>query len=243
MVPAETEKSLGDFVSEQPGLGRIFERLGFDYCCAGRKSLQQACQERGLDAASVLRVLMACENGRAVDDHGNWGLTTMGQLVDHLIAEHHGFVRAELPRLTALLQKVVAAHSVREPHLLEVQEVFAGLRTVLEAHLGREEQVLFPLIKQLEMARRHVAFNGEKLAGIIQAMTAEHDSASAALHRLQAITHDFAVPEEACDAYRALLEGLRELTQDMHQHVHEENNILYRKALKAEASLGPDNVN
>lgn len=238
MTTSTLDKTVGEFVAEQPSLARVFERLGIDYCCGGKKPLTEACAELGLEAESVVRVLAACENGKGADDHGNWALTTMSQLVDHIVTEHHGFLRAELPRLGGMVVKVVAAHGGREPQLAEVQRIFETLRAEMEQHMVKEEQILFPMIKSLEVARQKPEFHCGSVANPIRVMVMEHDSAGAALHRMRELTKGYRAPEEACNTYRALLDGLRELEEDMHRHVHEENNILFPKAVKMEEGLG-----
>ena len=232
------DTTVGQLVAEQPALARVFERLGIDYCCGGKMPLAEACGKMGLDAASVLKVIRACDNGKGTDDHGHWALTTMGQLVDHIVTEHHGFLRTELPRLTGMMGKVIAAHGQREPHLKEVGQILAGFKAEIDQHLVKEEQILFPMIKELEGAKTKPAFHCGSVGNPIRVMMMEHEGAGDAMHRMRELTKNYVAPEEACNTYRALLDGLREMEEDMHRHVHEENNILFPKAAKLEAELG-----
>jgi len=234
-----TDITIGELVAEQPALARVFERLGIDYCCGGKRSLGEACAAHGLDAASVARGLAACDGRGGTDDHGNWLLTSTSQLIDHIIAVHHGYLRAELPRLAGLIAKVTQAHGEREPHLAELQRVFAAFRAELDDHMLKEERILFPMIRQLETARGPVTLHCGTVENPIRVMVSEHDNAGAALARMRELTHGFAVPPEGCNTYRVMLEGLHELEADMHRHVHEENNILFPKAVQAEAALAP----
>ena len=231
------ETTVGQAVAEKPGLARVFEKLGIDYCCGGKIPLSQACRDKGLDGATVLQVLAAYEGGKGSDDHGNWALTTVSQLIDHILVDHHAYLRIEMPRLEIMIGKVVAAHGQREPHLAEVQSVYQGLRAELEQHMMKEEQILFPLMRELETARTRPVSHCGSVENPIRVMIMEHEHAGDALGRLRQLTKDYTAPPEACNTYRALLDGLREMEGDLHRHIHEENNILFPKAVKMEAAL------
>lgn len=228
----DVEKSLAQILLADPRLAPIFERLGLDYCCGGKQSLKQACAERGLDPQSVAATLQAmagAAGGR--DDATDWNRATLTELCDHIEATHHRYLVEALPRLGALVDKVSGVHGAAYPRLLEVKQVFSVLRPELLSHLNKEEKVLFPLIRTLE------AGNGAMQASVsapIRQMEAEHDDAGGGLSRLNELTNGYEPPPDACNSYRAMLAGLKELELDMHQHVHKENNILFPKAIQVE---------
>ncbi|MEI8196086.1 MAG: DUF542 domain-containing protein [Phycisphaerae bacterium] len=223
--------SVGDWVGHQPALARLFARLQIDFCCQGDRTLKDVCRELGLDGPTFLRVLEACEFGRPVDDHGQWSLTTIGQLVDHILAEHHGFARAELPRLAKLFDQCTAQGSKRPAEFSELVGLFATFRPQVEAHMAEEERIVFPALRELEASepqKRH------DIAAPLAALRRGHAALGKTLHQMQELTHNFQAPSrphDAPDAYRALLEGLKELMADLHVHMHEENHILFVKAL------------
>lgn len=226
--------SVGAIVAAKPGLARIFEDLGIDYCCGGALSLQDACAERGLDLASVLQKL---EAGPAASedyvDVTGFGLTEM---VDHIEATHHAFLRSEMPRLVDLFGKVVAAHGERHGEIRQAARVYADLCAELESHMMKEEQVLFPYVRELDAASGPLPFHCGSVAGPIRVMMMEHDSAGEALAMLRELTHDFTVPDDGCATYAELLRSLLRFERDLHQHVHKENNILFPRLLAQEAA-------
>jgi regulator of cell morphogenesis and NO signaling len=234
--PAAT---LGALVTDRPALARHLERLGLDYCCGGRRTLADACHAAGLELDAVVAAL-TLHGGPA--DPAPWATMDPAQLVDHLEATHHAYLHAELPRLAALADRVVAAHGGRHPELAEVRPAYAELQADLVPHLMKEERVLFPMVRELVAARAAgapaPAFHCGTLRHPVSVMLAEHDRAGELLGRLRHVTADFTPPADACASYRGLYEGLAELEADTHLHVHKENNVLFPVVLAMEASAG-----
>jgi regulator of cell morphogenesis and NO signaling len=161
----------------------------------------------------------------------------MVEMIDHIVATHHAYLRRELPRLTALAGLVFGAHGSRHPELKELCGIFDSLREELLLHMLKEEKVLFPIIARLEGASEIPQFHCGSVMNPIRAMEHEHDDAGAALARLREIAGGYIPPADACPSYRALLEGLAELERDLHLHIHEENNVLFPRARAAEDPL------
>jgi regulator of cell morphogenesis and NO signaling len=233
------EIPVGELVARQPRLARIFERLRIDYCCGGRATLDQACREAGLDVGAVLRQLEPSEAEFDDGGHDNFDGASAGmvELIDHIVATHHAYLRRNLPRLAALAAQVFAAHGSRHPELQELCDVFDSLRQELTFHTLKEEKVLFPIIARLEAATEMPQFHCGSVMNPILVMEHEHDAAGAAVARLRALTGGYTPPADACRTYRALLDGMAELEADLRLHIHEENNILFPRALAAEAAL------
>ena len=151
MTDVNLNSSVGNWVAAHPQTSRVFEALKIDYCCGGGKSLEQACWDRGLDPKRVIQQLeqsiKECEQSA-----DNWLNTSLSELCDHIEQTHHAYLKDELPRLTEMVAKVVKAHGESHPELATAQEVFASLRAELEPHMFKEEQVLFPAIRQLEQS-------------------------------------------------------------------------------------------
>jgi len=225
--------TLAALVTANPATARILERHQLDYCCGGSRSLEQACAERQLDPATVLAELEGVQPAAAPD----W--TTMGPaaLVDHIESTHHRFLHEELPRLAALTDKVVDVHGTRHPELHDVQISFRALRDDLEPHLLKEEQVLFPMIRELAGATTAPTFHCGTLANPIRMMLLEHDGAGELLAELREITTGYEPPADACASYGALYRGLAEVEADTHLHVHKENNVLFPAVLALEEAL------
>lgn len=233
-------KTVAEIAAGSLGAVRVFERFGIDYCCGGKRPLADVCQEKGIDAAAVETALQqeaSSGNGHARD----WSAAPLSELIGHIVSQHHEYLRRELPAIGARLEKVYRVYNQRYGNALPgLPETFDGLANELIDHLHKEEVILFPAIAAYEKA----ATAGQPLprspfgtvANPIQMMESEHESAGQALARIREITEDFSVPDYACVTYRALMSGLRELEQDLHLHIHLENNILFPRTLEMETA-------
>jgi regulator of cell morphogenesis and NO signaling len=228
------EPTVGELVVEKPARARVFENLGIDYCCGGKKPLSQACEEKGLDAKTVLRLLDVIDRQQASGSDRNWAGATMTELADHIEQKHHAYLRQELPRLDALTTKVANAHGPRRPELLEVRQLFLHFRAELESHMAKEEQILFPICRAMDRGQPEAGRHCGSVQNPIRVMVQEHDDAGHALERFRTLTHNYTPPEDACNTYRAMLDSLAQLEHDMHEHVFKENSILFPKAIAAE---------
>jgi regulator of cell morphogenesis and NO signaling len=226
-APAPT---IGQKVAANPSRAQVFERWGLDYCCGGKRSLREACHERGLDPIALQRELDADDSRSTGSDGADWTVRPLGELVDHIITTHHGYLREALPRITGLIAKVVQAHGAAQPKLYEVEAVFTALRQELERHTWDEERLLFPLVKPLATLTDPDNRLKKSVADAIETLEREHDHAGSELGKLRTLTNDYSPPGTACNTYRAMLHALAELEADMHRHVHKENSILFPRA-------------
>jgi regulator of cell morphogenesis and NO signaling len=225
--------SLADVIRTVPGSERTLESFGLDYCCGGARTLAAACQDAGLDPSTVLKVLQGAEAQPAPD----WASMAPGALVDHLEATHHAYLHAELPRLSALADKVTGAHGTRHPELVAIQQAYETIRADLEPHLAKEERVLFPMIREQDRATAPPQFHCGSLQNPISVMLSEHDNVGELLVTLRRLTHDYEAPADGCASYQALFEGLAGLEADTHLHVHKENNVLFPAVVAREEAL------
>ena len=227
-VTAET--TVGEIVRAVPARSRIFENLGIDYCCGGKRPLAEACRAKGLDPATVVVLLAALEGG-AEASPGNPDQMSLTELCDHIEFVHHGYLRKELTRLDFMTRKVAAVHGDHEPRLLEVRRVFENFNTAMTAHTLEEETVIFPAIRQLESATGDKAAQAAGLKNRFAKLEAEHQNAGAALEQFKTLTDHYVPPDWACNTFRALYDGLEKLEKHTHQHVHQENNVLFPRTL------------
>lgn len=227
--------TVGQLVVEKPSRSRVFERFGIDYCCGGKLPLGKACDRAGVTGDDVVSALT--ESDRSSEADNDWSSAPLSDLIDHILLKHHAYLRRELPRLSDMAKKVVRAHGERFPWVLECEKVLAELRAELESHMMKEEQLLFPMIRELEAADAPPAFHCGNLRNPITVMEHEHDNAGNALAQLRSLSHGFTPPEDACNTFRAWLDGLAELESDLHEHIHEENNILFSRAQERESQL------
>ena len=237
MHDVSMDATLGQCVAERPGRARVFERLGLDFCCGGgRETLASACSRNALDPEEVLRALEQQDEVEPTPDRA-WLEAPLDEVIDHVLATHHVYLKEELPRLSAMLAKVVERHAGRHPELREALEVFSSMRDELDAHMAKEERILFPMIRELANAASLPGFHCGSVGNPIGVMEREHESAGAALARLRALTHQYTPPDDACGTHRAVLDGLAELEADLHRHIHLENHVLFPGAARAEQAL------
>jgi regulator of cell morphogenesis and NO signaling len=237
MTVVTPSATVGSVVVHAPQLARVFEELQIDYCCGGKRSLEDVCRERQLDLPALIERLTRAQAVSPAAPGEAWSTAPLAALCDHIERTHHDYLRQELPRLTALVAKVAHVHATNHQELATVEAVFAELRAELEPHMMNEERVLFPAIRYLESTGQAMQFPFGSLKNPIRAMVNEHDHAGDALARLRQLTADYVPPAGACNTYRVMLDGLATLERDMHQHVHKENNILFPRAVELEASL------
>lgn len=228
------ETPVGQLVAQKPARSKVFERWGIDYCCGGKKSLQETCAKKGLDASAVVQDIERSD--AAPQPEGtDWTQTTLTALCEHIQGVHHGYLREALPRLTALTERVAERHAGKDPRLAELKEVYADFRAEMEAHTEKEDNLLFPAIRSLESS--NISPLARRVADPIQCMLAEHDDAGAALAKMRELTDGFSPRADACNTHRAMLDALAELERDTHQHVHKENNILFPRAIEKSNGL------
>lgn len=221
---------VADLVRADPSRARVFERLGIDYCCGGNTPLQDACSDLGLDQKDVIALLEEPRGAGAEDI--DWEAATIPELVDHIVDVHHTYLRAELEPLGVLVAKVAHAHGALHPELIDVKVAYAAVALELHEHMPKEEVVLFPAC---------VALAGDdgperRIDAPVQAMLDDHQEVANGLARLRRLTNGYTVPHWACASYRSMLDRLATLEADIHRHVHEENNILFPRALELAAS-------
>jgi regulator of cell morphogenesis and NO signaling len=226
------QTSLADLVVQQPGRARVFERFGVDYCCHGRLSLAEACQEAGVEYKQVRRELEASDSGPGPFEE-DWSAEPLSRLIEHIVEIHHNYLRCELPRLEGLMTKVAIHHGLRYHQLADLAEVFLAMKSELLEHMNKEERILFPVIRRLEAGKAApMTVNNP-----ISVMEGDHRHVSEALAAIRRLTNDYTPPQDGCTAFGALMAGLEELEEDLHQHIHKENNILFPRAEKLEREL------
>jgi regulator of cell morphogenesis and NO signaling len=239
MNKLEIQTTVGQMVVERPQRSRVFDRLHIDYCCGGKRTLEEACAKRGLDLKAVLAELEVFDaEAETQPDAVRPTDLTMTELADDIERTHHAYLREELPRLGDLVQKVSAVHGQAHPWLAGLTSVYAELVAELEPHRLKEEQILFPMIRELDRAATAPSFHCGSVGNPIRMMEMEHQNAGAALDRIREMTNDYETPEDACNSFRAMLSGLEHLEADLHLHIHKENEILFPKASEMEARLG-----
>lgn len=239
-VKNENEETIGELVAKDFRKAQVFKKMGIDFCCGGKKTLSEVCEKKGIDKLQLEAELSAVSQSTqsAERNYQNWQLDFLS---DYIVNNHHSYVRESIPFLTEISQKVATVHGERHPELVKVAEVFAGIAQDLTLHLAKEENILFPFIKEMVAAKRtntalpHSHFG--QVANPVKVMEMEHEGAGENLEEIRNLTNGYKLPEDACTSYRILFQKLEEFENDLHQHVHLENNILFPKALELEREL------
>lgn len=241
MVTIEGSTTLAAAVDAYPRLAREFEQRGMDYCCGGSRSLAEACASIGVDPRTVVAELAAAV-AMTEDEPAEWATMTADSLVDHLEATHHRYLWDELPRVAAMVDKIVSVHGDRHPELAEIARCYSKVQADLEPHLVKEERVLFPMIRELAASTNAPAFHCGSLRNPISVMLSEHDAVGDLLAALRRLTAGYTPPADGCATYTACFSAMAEIEADTHLHIHKENNVLFPLVVRLEserAALAP----
>lgn len=217
-MEAMLDQSLGQLARSIAGATGVFHEYRLDFCCNGDRRLRDAAQAQGVDGNEVARKLQALQ---PVAESQDWGAVEPAVLIAHILERFHARHREQLPELIRLARRVEHVHGQRPDCPHGVADHLAYMQHELEGHMQKEEQILFPLIQRGA---------GAMAGGPISVMRMEHEQHGEALQRLSDLTNDITPPSHACNTWRALYTGLRTLREDLMEHIHLENNILFANA-------------
>jgi len=231
---------VGDVVASDFRTAAVFQRFGIDFCCGGRRSIANACRGAGVDQGAILAALESLRPEDALaDDVASWPI---GRLVAQILETHHAYIRESTPLISGYLEKLVSVHGARHPELARIENAFRQVSRDLGPHLMKEEHVLFPYITELvewatsnDEQPRSSPFGS--VGNPIRMMEREHEEVGKEMRLIRELTSDFTPPEDGCTTYRVCFSELLRFEQDLHRHVHLENNILFPKVLALEESV------
>lgn len=231
------QETLAGIIREHHPAAAVFEKYHLDYCCKGKRPLAAACAEAGIDTATLLPEL---ESAIRMPDAPDLQEKDAIQLIGRILLKHHFYVRQAAPAIHHHLARVVTKHGARYPYMLEVYQLFIETEAELMDHMQKEEMVLFPRIQQVYHAGKGTTFSAQYLSGPIGVMEEEHSSAGNNLYAIRRLLNNYTPPQDACTTHRLVLDELKAFEEDLHQHVHLENNILFplaQQMLKANNKL------
>lgn len=226
-----TQKTLATIVTGNHHAVPVFEKHALDFCCKGKRTLADACREKGLDASAIARELQSIEG--ASGKHMPFDEMSAEQLIGYIEVTHHFYIKQSMPVIYAHLEKVASKHGDRFPFMKEAFRLFAALQDEMVGHLLKEETVVFPHIIETEKlfaARGENDYIMPEIKTPLAMLENEHEEAGKLMFNIRAVTSDYTAPPDACTTFRVTLEELREFEEDLHRHVHLENNILFPKA-------------
>lgn len=234
-----TNNTLAEIANSDFRAARIFENYNLDFCCKGNRSLEEACNEKKINANNVIKELNAeLENIPQEKSFDKWKLD---ELTRYIIDTHHVYTKKMLPVIFSHLQKVSDVHGKNHPEVIRIADIFSQIQSELLMHMMKEEKMLFPFIIILAESENSGAgimlppFGS--ITGPISVMESEHEEAGNGFYKIRELSNNYSIPEDACSTYKVLYQELEEFEKDLHKHIHMENNILFPKAIELEKSL------
>ena len=228
------ERTLASIVTEQSQSVRVLEKYDLDFCCKGKRTLAEACAEKGISIVNILEELQQAvvpgEKPRMP-----FAEMTAGQLISHILIHHHFYVKQTMPTIYDHLEKVASKHGNRYPYMVKVFQLFTAIREEMTLHMQKEELVLFPRITEVENLfnmHQKTKRSGGYINAPISMMENEHEHAGELLFEIRRLTDNYHPPVDACTTFKLSLTELKEFEEDLHRHVHLENNLLFPKAKK-----------
>jgi regulator of cell morphogenesis and NO signaling len=232
--------TIGEFVAQDFRTAAVFTKYKIDFCCKGHRSIEEVCDNKNIncdDLRNELTNVLTSKNDSSID-FNSWPLDL---LADYVEKTHHRYVTEKTPVLLQFLDKLCKVHGVSHPELFEINELFIGCAHVLGQHMIKEEQILFPFIKKMVAAK--ISNQDLQVPGFgtvenpIAMMMHEHDAEGERFRKIALLTNDYNPPADACNTYRVTYDMLNEFEQDLHKHIHLENNILFKKAALLEKTF------
>jgi regulator of cell morphogenesis and NO signaling len=228
--------TVGEIVAGDYRTASVFQSHGIDFCCKGGRTISDVCQSKNLEAPSLLQQLSEATTAKQASgaDYRTWPLDL---LADYVEKTHHRYVAQKSPELMQYLNKLCKVHGERHPELFEIKDEFAHVATELASHMQREEMVLFPFVRKLANVKQLTPPPFGSVENPIQMMMAEHAVEGDRLARISELSNHYNPPADACTTYRVAFAMLREFEEDLHLHIHLENNIMFPRAIELEHQL------
>jgi regulator of cell morphogenesis and NO signaling len=216
-------KTIAEIVSDDISTASVFKKYNLDFCCGGGKTVENACNNANINAEDVVNDLLnnTSNNSAPSLNFKDWNADF---LVDYIVNVHHTYVKENLSIINEFATKVAKVHGEHAPETIEINHLFTALSNELTSHLEKEESILFPAIKA-----KLINSDFEYDKGVIKILEDEHDAAGTIVKKIHKLSNNFTPPEWACNTYKALYFKLNEFINDLYQHIHLENNILFPK--------------
>lgn len=234
------QKQIGQFVADDFRTAAVFVNYGIDFCCRGHRTVEEVCNNNGIETNELLEKLGAVLSSKASQsiDYKSWPTDL---LIDYIEKKHHRYVEAKIPVLRQFLDKLCRVHGERHPELFKINELFTASAEELTAHMKKEELILFPFVKKMVQATiDQNAIEAPHFGTVenpIEMMKHEHDNEGIRFREIATLTNNYNPPADACNTFKVTYAMLEEFEQDLHLHIHLENNILFPKAVKLEGQF------
>ncbi len=227
------ENLVGNIVAQDYRTASVFKSHKIDFCCKGGRSLSDVCEKQQINVKAMINQLEEA-TATASSEFINFQSWDMDLLVAYIEKKHHRYVNQKIPEIKSFLHKVTRVHGERHPELFEVEALFNASSLDLLAHMEKEEKILFPYLKMLALDNAALAPNFGTVQNPISMMMQEHDHEGERFRMISKLTNNYTPPPDACTTYRVVFAMLAEFEEDLHRHIHLENNVLFPKAVAAE---------
>ena len=221
-------QTLSQIVTENYQAAQVFEKYGLDFCCKGKRPLTDACKEKSLPVENVVKDLTQALN--SADNQKEFKEISLTELAEYIVRVHHNYVKQSMAPILMYVLKVATKHGSRFPYMHEVYDLFLEIEEEMTSHMAKEEKILFPRIKLLELNAAQENTPGY-ISAPVEVMETEHEHAGDTMEKIRVLTNNYQAPEDACTTFRLALASLQAFESDLHHHVHLENNILFPKAI------------
>ena len=231
------EKTIGEIVAQDYRTAAVFEQFGIDFCCKGNRTIQDACAAKNISSDAVIQQLTALPPANLVteEDYKQW---PMDKLSNHIEERHHGYINEKMPLLLQYLEKVSKVHGKEHPEVVDIYELFRECAAELSMHMKKEELILFPFIRKMAGSNQLAKMpHFGTVENPVNMMRHEHDTEGERFRKIAVLSNDYTPPADACNTYRVSYAMLKEFEQDLHLHIHLENNILFPAAIQREKEL------
>jgi regulator of cell morphogenesis and NO signaling len=228
-----SDKTIGEIVAADFRTAKVFENHGIDFCCGGKVAFTATCTEKGLDLATITRELEAVKSEPVERGH-NYSAWALPFLADYIVNTHHVYLKENDEQTAAYTRKIAGVHGAHHPEVIQIATIFDKIATDMAAHLKEEEEVFFPAVKRADAAR--IAGNTpdmkdrETIRRSLLKLHREHEEIGDAVHMIRHLSKEYAIPGDVCNTFMLTYQKLKEFEDDLHKHVHLENNILFPKA-------------
>lgn len=226
--------TVGDLVASDYRTAEVFEKYGIDFCCGGKVAIKDICREKGINAQELFREL-AEVGEEPMDRSQNYGAWELPFLADYIVNTHHSYLKENMSGIAAYANKIAQVHGAHHPEVIKIAEIFDKIVADMTLHLHEEEDLFFPAVKKMiDLKKSGSSSEGdaEKLRETLKTLSHEHDEIGAAIHEIRHLANDYAIPGDVCNTFMLTYRKLKEFEDDLHKHVHLENNILFPKAAK-----------
>lgn len=226
-------KTIGAIVAADFRTAKVFESHGIDFCCGGKEVLAVTCSKKGLDTATIIGELETLKNGPP-EQSQNYSSWAVSFLADYIVNTHHAYLKDNDEQIAAYARKIAAVHGANHPEVVQIAAIFDKIASDMTAHLKAEEEVLFPAIKRADDAAKagHTpdADDRNTIRTALVQLHLEHEVIGDSIHTIRHLAHGYAIPDDGCNTFMVTYKKLKEFEDDLHKHVHLENNILFPKA-------------